>query len=69
MKLSDQIRQAILDYPRSQYELAIRARIHQSQLSRFVRRKSKLAMDTLDKVASVLDLRVSAGPNESEPPK
>ena len=58
-KLSTQLREAIANCGMSNYRVARRSRIHQSQLSRFVRGEAMLTLDTLDRVAAVLGLEVT----------
>jgi len=59
MKLSEQLREAIANHSKSAYEIAWRSRIHQSQISRFLRGKSKLSVDTIDKIGQVLGLEIT----------
>ena len=58
MKLSDQVRQAILTSGINRYRRSQQAEIHQSVLSRFVRGESQLAMGTLDRLGEVLGLEL-----------
>jgi len=67
MKLSDQIRRAIRDSGKSRYRIAQQANVHQSQLSRFVSGKALVRMETLDRVAEVLNLEISVRESPSEP--
>lgn len=59
MRFSEQVRQAILNCGRSRYWIAKQSRVHQSQLSRFVRGEAMLTLPTLDRVAEVLGLEVT----------
>ena len=49
-KLSTQLREAIANCGMSNYRVARRSRIHQSQVSRFLSGESKLTLDTVDKI-------------------
>lgn len=53
-RLSESLREAIRDCGLSQAEIAKRAGIDQSQLSRFLSGDRSLRLDTVDRVASVL---------------
>jgi transcriptional regulator with XRE-family HTH domain len=59
-KLSDQLRR-IIEAEGSCYDLAERAGVSRSVLSRFVRGERGLTTATLDRLAAVLRLRVVAG--------
>ena len=58
-KLSDQIRLAIRDADISQYRLAFLAQVDPGHLSRFVNGKAGLGLDTIDRIAEVLGLRIA----------
>ena len=62
LKLSDQVRQAVRDSGMSQYALSRRLGINKGSVSRFMAGKSGLAMVTLDRLADLLDLNITAGP-------
>jgi transcriptional regulator with XRE-family HTH domain len=56
--LSDQIRQFIEQSGTTRYEIARAAGVSEAVLSRFMSKRSGLTLDTLDKLADVLGLRV-----------
>ncbi len=58
-KLSTQLREAIANCGMSNYRVARRSRIHQSQVSRFLSGESKLTLDTVDKIGEVLGLEIT----------
>ncbi len=58
--LSEQLRRIIRSEP-SCYELAERAGVSRSTLTRFLKGERGLTTDTLDRLATVLKLRVTAG--------
>jgi len=60
-KLSDQLRQIVLDCGKSRYQIAKETGIDESALSRFVNGERGLSMEALDKVAECLGLRFTAG--------
>ncbi len=60
MKLSDQIRRAIMEAPLTRYRIAKVTGIDQAVLSRFVAGKVGLSMATLDALADVLGLDIVA---------
>ena len=55
-KLSDKIRQAILDSEFSRYRIAAEIGCSQALLSKFVNHKGSLSMRTLDRLADLLGL-------------
>ena len=59
---SDQVRRAIRDAAITRYELSQRTGVDQSVLSRFIKGKSGISLDSLDLIAEVLDLRVVTKP-------
>ena len=58
--LSDQIRGAILDAPMSRYRLGVEADVPHETISRFVNRQRGMSLETLDRIAKVLCLRIVA---------
>ena len=56
MSLTDELRRAIQDAPLTRYELAQRAGVAESILSRFVNGHSGITLSTADKIAKVLRL-------------
>jgi len=68
-KLSEQLKETISDCGMTNYQVAIRSRIHQSQISRFLRGKSRLNLDTIDKIGQALNLQITIRSNLNEPPK
>lgn len=63
VSLSEQVRRAIRDSGLTQYRISKEAGIDRSTLHRFMTGERGLPMKTLDRLAEVLDLRVSLGPN------
>ena len=59
--LTDEIRQAVKGAEKSRYRICKELGIAQSTLSRFMSRKAGLSLDTLDRLARLLDLHVAAG--------
>ena len=59
MKISESIKQAILTSGSSRYQIAKRARVHQSVISRFVRGKSQLTLATVDRICEALRLEIT----------
>lgn len=57
---SDQLRRIIAAQP-SCYDLAARAGVSRSTLTRFLKGERGLTTDTLDRLAGVLKLRIVAG--------
>lgn len=53
-RLSDQMRQAVLDAPMSRYAMAAQTGIDEASLSRFVHRKAGLPLASIDKLADLL---------------
>jgi transcriptional regulator with XRE-family HTH domain len=58
MTLSDQLRKIIEDSELSRYEIAKRSGVDASQLHRFVYGTGRLTTDSLDKIGTVLKLRI-----------
>ena len=56
--LSAQLRERITSSPLSPYELAEASGVDRSVLSRFLAGKRSLTLDTVDKLAAVLNLRL-----------
>ena len=56
--LSDQLREIILNGPKTRYRISKEAGVDASQLHRFVNRQGRLTTDTLDKIGVVLKLRL-----------
>lgn len=56
--ISDQLREAISNSPLPRYEIARLANISTAQLSYFMNRKRSIFIDTADRIAAVLGLRV-----------
>jgi transcriptional regulator with XRE-family HTH domain len=67
-KLIDQIRRAARDCGMGQNALGRKVKIDKGTLSRFVRGKVGLSMESLDALADVLNLRVVAGKPIKLPP-
>jgi transcriptional regulator with XRE-family HTH domain len=59
MKFSDQIRRAVQDAKLTRYAIHKRTGIDQGSLSRFVKGKANLSLDSIDKLADVLGLTVT----------
>lgn len=59
--LTDEIRVAVDAAGVSRYRLCKQLRIAQSTLSRFMSRKAGLSLDTLDRLAELLDLHITTG--------
>jgi plasmid maintenance system antidote protein VapI len=56
--ISEQLRERIATSPLSPYELAEASGVDRSVLSRFLTGKRSLTLDTVDKLADVLKLRL-----------
>jgi plasmid maintenance system antidote protein VapI len=56
--ISEQIREAIIKSGRSAYELADAAGVDRSVLSRFLSAKRSITLDTVDRLAEELKLRL-----------
>jgi plasmid maintenance system antidote protein VapI len=59
-KLSDQIREAIETSGMTRYRLSALSGVHQAALSRFMRGKVGLTLDSVDRIGEVLGLRIVA---------
>ena len=60
-KLSDQLRRAIEESEMTRYRISKLTGIDQATLSRFVHGECGMLMESLDKLAAVLDLRLTSG--------
>lgn len=58
-KLSDRIRQAVLQAPVTRYRIAKETGITEGQLSHFVHGKGKLSQDTIDTLVDYVGLEVT----------
>ena len=59
LKLSDQLRAAILNADRSRYRISKQTGITEAGLSRFVNRVSGISLDTIDKIGECLALEIT----------
>ncbi|MCZ6492671.1 MAG: helix-turn-helix domain-containing protein [Planctomycetota bacterium] len=59
--LSDQVRQAVDDCGMTRYAIWKATGIDQATLSRFVAGERRLSMDSLDRLADLLDLNITTG--------
>jgi len=59
VKLSEQIRRAVLASGVSRYRLCKQIGLSQSTMSRFMSRQGGLGMEMLDKLADVLDINIA----------
>jgi hypothetical protein len=59
MKLSDQIRRAVVDAKLSRYAIYKATGIDQGSLSKFVHGKSGLSLDSIDRLADLLGLSIT----------
>ena len=59
--LSDQVRQAVDDCGMTRYAIWKATGIDQATLSRFVTGERRLSMDSLDRLADLLDLNITTG--------
>jgi transcriptional regulator with XRE-family HTH domain len=64
--LTDEIRGAVDACGRSRYRLCQELGIAQSTLSRFMSGKAGLSLDTLDRLARLLDLHLAATPRPTK---
>ena len=55
---SEQLREAIRQEERSRYRISLETGIPQGQLSRFVNGKGGLSIRSIDRICSLLDLRL-----------
>ncbi|HEV2293547.1 MAG TPA: helix-turn-helix transcriptional regulator [Tepidisphaeraceae bacterium] len=65
LSLSDQIRRAVRQCGMSQYRICQEIDLHKSVLSRFMAGHCGLSLETLDRLGSLLDLRVLASAKAS----
>jgi transcriptional regulator with XRE-family HTH domain len=64
VKLSEQIRRAVLGSGKSRYALCKQIGLSQSTMSRFVNGTGGLGMEMLDKLADVLDINLADTPKK-----
>jgi transcriptional regulator with XRE-family HTH domain len=57
-KFSNALRQAIVDSGMTRYRLAQRSGLTEPALSRFVRSKRKLSLDSVDRLMETLELEI-----------
>jgi transcriptional regulator with XRE-family HTH domain len=62
--LQSQLREAIRSSRMTRYRIAKLTRLSESSISRFMAGKGGLSIDSLDRIWSVLGLRVAGGPQE-----
>ena len=63
-KILDTLRRAIESSDKSRYQLWQETGIDQSQLSRLMRGKSSLSIESLEKLAAALDLTITIEPKQ-----
>ena len=66
-RLSEQIRQAIRDSQLSRYRIGQQIEVSASMLSRFMAGHIGVSLKTLDRVAALLDMSITVGPNAAKP--
>ena len=69
-QLSDQIREAVLRAGKTRYRIALETGISESLLSRFVRGKAGLSMESIDKLCELIGARLEwedRGPQPKRP--
>ena len=59
-RVSEQLRKAIQTSAMTQYAIAKKTGLSESQLSRFMNRKAELTLPAVDKLAYLLDLNLTA---------
>ena len=59
-KLSEQVRRAVASCGMSRYAICKAIGLAESNMSRFMARRSGLSMDTLDRLGLLLELRITA---------
>ena len=59
-KLSQQLREAILNAEISRYELSKRSGVGQGSLSRFIHKQQSLTLASIDKIGEVLELQIKS---------
>jgi transcriptional regulator with XRE-family HTH domain len=64
VKLSEQIRRAILASGVSRYRLCKTIGVSQSTMSRFIHRNGGLSMEVVDALADVLDINLESKPTK-----
>ena len=62
--LSEQVRRVILDSELTQYRISKLAGMSQAQLSRFMATGAGISIETLDRIAAVLKLRLVVDADE-----
>lgn len=69
MALTDELRRAVDGCGMSRYRICKELGIAESTLSRFMNGKAGLSLDTLDRLAELLDLHITTGRRPVEKPK
>lgn len=64
VKLTEQIRRAVLASDKSRYALCKQIGLSQSTMSRFINGTGGLGMEILDKLADVLDINLESKPTK-----
>jgi transcriptional regulator with XRE-family HTH domain len=64
VKLSEQIRRAILASDLTRYQVCKRIGLSQSTMSRFIHRGGGLSMEVVDALADVLDINLESKPTK-----
>ena len=59
MRLSDELRQAVINSELSQYRIALETGIHKGQISRFVRGQAWLGAEAIDVLGELLGLHIT----------
>ena len=59
LKLSDQLRAAILDNEKSRYRISKETDITEAGLSRFMNHVAEISLDTIDKIGECLELEIT----------
>jgi len=67
LKLTDQIRQAVVNSDLTRYAISKATGIPQSTLSRFVHGERGLSMESLDDIAALLHLRIAVVDSADRP--
>jgi hypothetical protein len=67
LPLSEQIRRAIRDSRMTRYRFCLEIGLTQPSMTRFMAGTASLSMDTIDKIAKLLDLNIVVG--KPRPPK
>ena len=66
-KLSDQVRKAVDASGLSRHAICLAIGLDRAVMSKFMSHKGGLALDTLDRLAAFLDLRIVVGRSRREP--